>query len=199
MLDISLTTFVDFVIKTGTPRLTAIKRAKKQYIEGYSPATDYWRALREAIVELHIKNSKKASLDRVLKKVSMSKAGNYSKCIEAYKRWLGNKRIKWIGCTTSVWSEESLSVRVNPELGLKIDDTKYFVKLYFKAGKPSKQKIDTILYLIQTKLPERYKYVTPAVLDVQRSKLFCPTREITGIDALLAGEASAFVTMWDKV
>jgi len=39
--EISLTTFVDFVIASGTPRLTCVRNAKKQYGEYYQPAFDY--------------------------------------------------------------------------------------------------------------------------------------------------------------
>jgi hypothetical protein len=37
------------------------------------------------------------------------------------------------------------------------------------------------------------------VLDVKRSKLFVPTREISDLDALLHGEAAALVGIWERL
>jgi len=50
---ISLTTFVDFVIKSGTPRITYVRKTKQLYGQGYSPARDFWKPLRDRIVEMH--------------------------------------------------------------------------------------------------------------------------------------------------
>ena len=131
--------------------------------------------------------------------IPSSKEFNYIKCIESYKRWLGRKSIEWIGCSQVTWDFDALAVKVNPELGLKINGTNHIIKLYCKADAPSKARIDTILYLIKSTLPRRQRSFTPAVLDVQRGRLFVPTRDIPNIDVLLSGEASAFTTMWNQV
>ena len=41
MPDISLTQFVDFVIKAGSPKLTAVRQIMTT---SYSPASDFWKA-----------------------------------------------------------------------------------------------------------------------------------------------------------
>lgn len=53
MPDISLTDFVDFVIKMGTPKLTKVKAVKNR--EEYEPAKDYWRQLRKGLQSFHKK------------------------------------------------------------------------------------------------------------------------------------------------
>jgi hypothetical protein len=40
MIDVSLTEFVDFVSKTGTPKLTVVRNVKKRHAEEYDPQTD---------------------------------------------------------------------------------------------------------------------------------------------------------------
>jgi len=53
MPEISLTKFVDFVIKSGTPKMTQVRAIKKRRVDGYDPSHDYYRKLRDGIVELH--------------------------------------------------------------------------------------------------------------------------------------------------
>ena len=45
MPEISLTDFVDFVIKAGSPKLTKVRELVNR--GGYSPAFDFWKTLRE--------------------------------------------------------------------------------------------------------------------------------------------------------
>lgn len=49
-IEISLTDFVDFVCKSGSAKLTQVKKVK--YRDDYSPATDFYKALREGIIQI---------------------------------------------------------------------------------------------------------------------------------------------------
>ena len=49
-MEISITTFVNFVLANGPRRLTEVKRAKALYDADYSPARDFYKPLREIIV-----------------------------------------------------------------------------------------------------------------------------------------------------
>lgn len=134
-----MTTFVDFVIKSGTTKLTTVKQAKKAYSFAYDPARDWWKRLRDAIIEMHQKNKNVKILDSILMIQKPLKQSSYSKSIYGYKKWVGKKKIEWIGIDNSHWEYGDLTVRVNPELGLKIDGTNYMLKLYFKGEAPSKK------------------------------------------------------------
>ncbi len=114
MPEISLTTFVDFVIASGTPRITAVRKAKDLYDQDYNPAFDYWKNLRETIINLHKNGRPKSVLDDLLAEVSPRKEFNYRRCVESYKRWLGRKSIEWIGCSQVTWDFDTLAVKVNP-------------------------------------------------------------------------------------
>ena len=200
MLEISLTTFIDFVSKSGAARLTYIRRAKGLYGQEYKPAFDFWKPLRDAIIEMHRQNLPKSSLNAVLDRVSdRKKVDLYPSRIRAYKRWVGRKRISWIGCHPELWRHRSLAVRVNPELGIRVNGVDYLIKLYFKEEPLSKYRVDTMLFLIQSTYSESYPDAKPGILDVPRGKLIEPSRDISGIDALLEGEAAAFIEIWDRV
>lgn len=50
-IEISLTDFVDFVCKSGTAKLTKVRQIKER--DDYSPKTDFYKALREGVIENH--------------------------------------------------------------------------------------------------------------------------------------------------
>ena len=51
MPQISLTDFVDVVAKAGRPKATKVRQVKERH--AYEPAFDFYKSLREHIVENH--------------------------------------------------------------------------------------------------------------------------------------------------
>jgi hypothetical protein len=197
---ISLTTFVDFVLASGTPRLTCIRNAKAMYSTEYHPPFDFYKQLREFIIEMHSAGKPASALDRfVVSNANAKKAATYRECVASYKKLMGSRPIEWTGSEAAKWEIGDLSVKVNPELGLRIDGVNHVVKLYFKQPQPSKLRLETMLHLLEKVLPKNNKPAIPAILDVPRGKLIVPTVRVNGLDALLAGEAAAFVAMWRAV
>ena len=70
MIQISLTSFVDFVSKSGTPKVTVVQNVITQLREGYDPVKDFWKTLRDAIVEMHRHKKPKSDLDMTLKRLT---------------------------------------------------------------------------------------------------------------------------------
>jgi len=152
MPEISLTDFVDFVVKAGTPKLTKVRQVKDR--GDYDPATDFWRPLREAITNFHQQGgTDKRQLDRVLTAVTdRKKSGRYASAVHSYKKFLGRKQTTWFDPPRDVWSNAGLDVRVNPELGVIINGTRHATKLYFKDDKPDKRKFDVVLAIMEEAL-----------------------------------------------
>ena len=94
MIKISLTDFVDFVISSGTPKLTKVRQLKRR--GEYRPAFDYWKNLRDEIIDFHKRNmNDKSRLDEVLESVvDEKKIGGYKECLRGYKRFIGKKKYK---------------------------------------------------------------------------------------------------------
>ena len=194
---VTLTTFLDFVSATGPARITVVRKARQDYERGYAPARDYYRQLRLGIVEMHQSARTRRHLDDLLPTVSANKTGIYEAAINGYAQWMGRKQLHWAGAPPNgTWSVAELGVMVNPELLVTIEGSLHLIKLYFKATELSKAKVDEVLFLLQTLAPQG---ATVGVLDVRRAKLYTPTRDIPGMDALLLGEAAALVTMWRAV
>jgi hypothetical protein len=199
-IDVSLTDFVDFALSSGTPKLTKVATLKKR--GDYHPALDFWRPLREGIVEYHESNAgDPKSLDTFVtgmsdpKKVKPAQA-----CVKGYKRFLGKKTFKWFAPVSAGWGPAGMRVRVNPEVGARINDVPHLLKLYFKAEALSKRKVDMVLLLMHEALKGGApKGAVMGIVDVPRGKLFTaelPNRALLG---LLMGEAMSFKTIWESL
>jgi hypothetical protein len=200
MASISLTHFVDFVSKAGTPKLTVVKNAKQQLANGYDPATDFYRAILDGIVEMHKGGQPKTALDSVMKGLSdKKKVTAYPPIVKGYKKFLGTKLVTWFEPPRDEWTHGGLAVSVNPELGLKIDGVQHVIKLYFKAEKLAKLRIDIATQLMDLVLGVSQKPLVFGVLDVRNSKLFTSSGVNEGLIALLQGEALSFAQIYASV
>jgi hypothetical protein len=197
MIGISMTTFVDFVAATGPGRLTVARNAKQSYEEGYDPRTDYWRLLRKAIAKAVEKGYDRNALERELDGVTdPKKLANYRQCASAFNGWARKQKPASMKPRKKPWSSGELKVAVNPELCGEVGGQVHAIKLYLRADPLSKARSDVALALLRESFGKR---TTVGVLDVKRSKLFVPTREIAGLDALLHGEAAALVGIWERL
>ena len=200
MIQISMTEFVDFVTKAGPPRLTVVKHVKKRHKEKYDPKTDFYKKLRDGIVQHHKAAKPKSALDALAKGVTdKNKVKAYPAIVQGYKKFLGNKQLKWVAPKKAAWVHGALGVSVNPEVGLIINGKPHLIKLYFKADKLTKIQLQAILHLMQLELGSTKKPVTLGVLEVRRGKLHVAGPLDAGLNAYVEGEAEAFASMYKAV
>lgn len=199
MINISLTDFIDYVSKVGSSKFSKVNQIFSR--DEYHPAFDFWKLLREGIIEFHEQNKNKAELDKILNQLTDKKKINrYPTLINSYKSFLGRKKIEWFEPPSKDWKKDDLEIKLNPELGLDINGKLYVIKLYFKADKLSQMKADLILLLMNAKLKKGdFKEVTFAVLDVERKKLFEKTKLNGTHLPLLEGEALSFINIWNSL
>ena len=193
MPTISLTTFIDFVSKSGTPKMTVVRNAKAQ--EGnYRPSTDFWRYLRERIIEYH------DFIDGALVLVSdRNRLNNFPSAIAQYKKFLGNKSLTWFAPSRIDWSNGNLDIRINPELGLEWGSNKHIIKLYFKKEPLSKTRADLVTTLLQNTLPHDPTIYDYCLLDIQANKLYSSNGAPPNLMPLLVGEALSFGNIWPSL
>lgn len=195
-VDITLTTFIDFVFASGTAKITCVRGAKKLYDQPYGPEKDFWRILRMGIIEMHQSEAKPATLDGILQSLrDPRKQHLYPGCIEGYRQWLGRRNAKWMGAKAASWICDDLVVNVNPELGLDLNGRQHIIKLYFKKEPLTKRRVQAILHLLQTAAKDDHNAIK-GILDVPRSRFISYENSTVGIEALLHGEARSFATMW---
>lgn len=201
MPEISLTSFVDFVSKSGRSKLTVLRKTKKQIEDGYGPEKDFYKRLREALVEMHRASGTINDVSSILPVLTdQKKMALYPKLIDGYRRWSGRKGAEWFEPDHTVWRYDKLGVRINPELGLAIKGIPHLIKLYFKQEPLSKSRIDVITHLMSVACAQRAPQgCVMGVLDVRQSKLIRPTVPIEGLDTMLRAEAAYWITAWDDV
>jgi len=196
---ISLTDFVSVVSASGTPKATRVANAKNR--GPYNPAFDFYKPLRDRIVETHKNGNPRTSLNKIL--VSLSdpkKQSAYPEIISGYAKWWGKKTLQWISPPSAVFSAHGVDVSINPEVGLEIQQIPHLVKLHFKAEKLSKRRVDLITTLMETALAPRCQTQTVmGVLDVRRSKLFTFGPGVPHISGVIDAELAYVAALWPKV
>ena len=116
MPEVSLTTFVDFVAKAGTPKLTVVRNCKNK--GAYDPKTDFYKPIREEIVRMHSTGLTVAALSALLRRLTDDKKKTaYPDIVKGYRKFIGTKKVTWFRPPHDQWSHGGLNVVVNPELG----------------------------------------------------------------------------------
>jgi len=194
---ISLTDFVDIVVKSGTPKATKVVQIKQR--QDYEPAADFYKPLREFIVGTHRKGGSRFVPAEVLAPLTdPKKLANYPAAVDGYLRWWGSKHLSWFEPPTGVFSGHGVDVAVNPELGLVVNGVPHVIKLYFKADPLSKLRVDIVTHLMEVALGSRPADAkSMAVLDVRRAKLVCSATPSPRVHAALTAELAYVAALWE--
>lgn len=197
---LSLTELVDVVCKSGWRKARQVVTIKSRSLEEYTPAKDFYKQLRGAVVTLHKSQRSKEQLDAVLFAVSdRTRRARYTQLIASYKKWLGRKKVEWFQPPTGVYSYAGVTVSINPELGLDINGCRYIIKLYFKRDPLEKQSAELIVTLMKEQLASS-DCDEFAVLDVQRGKLFCGTERSSAVLISMVNAELAYVAnLWSSL
>lgn len=198
---LSLTDFIDIVAKSGSPKATKVTQVKTR--PDYDPAFDFYKPIRDKIIEIHEYDFPKKALFSFLSTITdHKKLQNYPRILEGYKKWWGRKELVWFKPPNNIFTDQNIGIMINPELGLSINNHKrYIIKLYLKSEKLTKFKVEVINYLMQVSLSNQCKNgEIMAVLDVRQSKIFEATTSFDNtIKALLSAELAYIANLWDNV
>jgi hypothetical protein len=189
-MKISMSSFLDFVSKSGAPKTTVVKVAK-------DPSTpyDYWMPLKNGIANLQSTGGDPDSLDEILNGIPQDRLANFQVCIDAFKKWHKGRAFgPWKPRPARVWKSGELEVSVVPDLHQSIDGIDRLTKLYFSAPAFTPARAIAALHLIGTTAPA---CGIPTVLEVRKGKIheFKP-EVLSAQEALLQGEAETFVRIW---
>lgn len=196
-MEIPLTSFIDFVIKSGSPKMTAAENIKKNLNIPYDPITDYYKRFREGVQEMHKSNRSKTELLDIIGALPDSKFENYNTMAAGYQKFLGKKEYTWIEPMRNTWRHNNIEVTINPEVGLKLGDDSLLVKLYLKADKPSKDRVASILALMKNAIQsEDWKY---CLLDVRNATIYTYDTKMDRLLPLVAGEADSLSLILSKI
>jgi hypothetical protein len=192
---ISMTYFVDFVLKAGTPKLTGVREFKERKDELY---TDFYRQIREAMVDMHRTGKPDKVLDDFLKAQTDERRRRIYPCVAAgYRKFLASAAMTWFDPPAGIYRLGELEINVNPELGLVIDGKPHVIKMYFRGEPLSAKRMTVILNLLMNGL----EGIAPpgtifGVLDVRNARLHTFKAPNPRLNLLLRGEAASFATIY---
>jgi hypothetical protein len=198
---ISLTDFVDFVAASGIPKMTKVREIKHR--PPYERPFDYWRILRQGIEDFHIQKhkDKKKYFDDLLEAMKNgAKCEGYRPLVANYKGYLGKKSFVVVPRTRHMsWKRGELTVRVNPELRVNVNEKPHLIKLYFKSLPLSSSKVQIILLLMKRATPRLEEPVLYCLNDVHHNKQYVNENPNDDLLPLLYGEADSFQTIWNNI
>jgi len=199
MPKLSLTDFVDVVLKSGTPKATKIVQVKER--PDYHPALDYYKKLRDRVIETHSEGKDKAFLSNLIPEIDdQKKIQNYVDIVGAYKKWWGRKQLEWFDPPNKHFSHNGIDVMVNPELGLRINGEPHLIKLYFKPDPLRKNRTEIITHLMAKCLSDEVEVGTKmSILDIRSANLISPTVPIASLDAMLMAELAYIAALWPAI
>lgn len=193
MNSFSFGSFVDFVLTSGTGKITQVRHLKQGRDELFS---DLYRPLREAIVDMHSKGLDTVVLDTLAETaIDPRERRIFPKLVGGYKKFLWQGKMTWFEPPMRDYPLGQISVRVNPEVGLLIDGRPHVIKLYFRGDPLSPQRTMVSNQLLANALSSTWPGTGFAVLDVRRARLF-PYRPKPEIGLLLKAEAASLSTLY---
>lgn len=198
---ISLTEFIDFVMKSGPSKMTKVKKVIQMRSNIYEPFKDFYKPIRDKIVSLHKNGLDKRELRKMLEELrDEKKINNYPSLVDGYIRFLGRKEISWFQPPSNKMKKGELNISINPELGLVIKRTRFIVKLYFKQEPLDKHHADICLTIMKNSLLKGdNKNDKFAILDVARGKFYTTDKLKKDYLPLVEGEALSFLSMWNNL
>ena len=194
METVPLASFVDFVLKVGAPKLAVVRDLK---LHRYDHLTDFYRPLREAIVEMHEKGRPPEALDALVEAMTDERKRRiFPDAIAGYRAFLGAHRIAWSTPPRAVLPMDVVEIAVAPELGFEIDGVPHVVKTYFQSEPLAQKRVDLTLALMAAALEKARPRAVFAMLDVPTARLrLIQTPPDEQLFLLLRGEAAAFASI----
>lgn len=176
--------------------LTHVERVLERREQGYSPASDFYRPLRQGIVRYHKGRIDFEDLiERMRTLGSSTQRLHLPDAAESYRKFLETHDVRWVeNARKEIWMCGDLEVRVNPELCVEVDGVECLQKLYFKQERLDRHRLGTIFELFRESFDERC-----GVLDVRRGTLYLQDEACKRFRPLLIGEAHSFALVAEEL
>jgi hypothetical protein len=199
MTYLALTDFLDVVSKSGSPKATKVREIKNR--GPYTPATDFYKPLREGLVDIHQSAKAKSSVQGILLKVNdKKKHANYQTALDGYEKWWGSKNFTWFAPPAGSYAKNGFELSINPELGLEYNGKCHVIKLYMKDVQLTKLRTDLITALMTHVLGQSVQSnVMMSVLDVRQSKLIVGTGNVASLMPMVDAEIAYIAALWPSV
>ena len=184
--------------RTGKPRVTKVRNIK--HADKYSPATDFYKPLRERIITTHKSGTSKGALKGLLLGVrDKRKVANYPLAIAGYDAWWGTHTLKWFDPPKGKYSKYGFDISVNPELGLEIDGSPHVIKLYLNTDPLPAHRAELIGALMTKVVGTFAPSAQLGALDVRRSMLVSASASTAAAMSTVDSVLADIATIWPTV
>lgn len=199
MSEIGYDSFTDYILKKEKQKKKFVQSIKTR--GAYSPERDYYLPFRRSVKRVCKKNDDLSKLDEMHSKLSdPRKKSGYTILIKNIKEFLQSKDYSWIDLDKATLFYGKLAISVNPELGLEIGNTKYFIKLYLKKPKITIEKINLLKKIMQDAYTNVDENIHVAIFDVRRGNFYSvPSQQSVGLTYDLDKEASNWCETWEEL
>ena len=196
MIDITLTDFLNIVQSTGMTKLSKIRKIKTRE---YSPASDYYKSLREAIIAVLSSGSDPAGILPTAYAAHQTRQQNYKEIANNFIKWISTKKgWEWVNPPRGNFGNTTIEIKVNPELAF-IDKggNTHVIKLHFNKEQISKGKLDVAGCVFSTSLtPSCSANTSFYFLDLHQGQLFS-VKHTSGVDVFLHAELEYIKSIWE--
>ena len=158
--------------------VTEKARKRKKYVstivnkEPYSHITDFYLKLRRNLVSIIKKNKSLTDLNDILKNLNPQKQVHYETLIDQIQNFMQGIKYSWVEPPKNTIEYSGLLLKVNPEIGLKINNETLFIKLYFKKSPINGMKVKVMQKIMQDALQSDFPETKVAILDIRRGILY---------------------------
>lgn len=199
----TLLTFGRYVASTGPARATIVGglRRARQTGAGFNPHAQFIKALK---ADLQFRTrGEHGSLAAVADAVAPRWRPLYSVLRGGAERYLASlgdpARVEPAQIHDALAVIGGLTVRVNPQLGLRYDDGRAeAVRLYFDQQPPDEQLVIATLHLMGRHMAQILPHAAPVLVDLRRGETHRPDPAVRAddVERWLTGEAAAFGAIW---
>jgi len=199
MKKITYGSFAEYILKKDKSKMRFVRNFKER--KAYSVEKDFYKPLRDCILKICKQNKSIDELDNMHNKLSDArKKVCYAPTINGFKDFLQGRKYKWVNPERVILNYSDLDVIVNPELGLEIGNTLYFIKLHLNKERIPKEKVDLLMKIMQDSYKDSNKNIMVAVLDVRNGFFYTANIESDlKIPYKLDIEAQNWIETWNNL
>lgn len=196
-----MTNFTDFALAGGIPKVTLLSEFKRHQ---HDKVTDFYRPIRETIVDVHRRRLDGASafgelMDRM---TDLRTVKIFPAIIEGHTQFVdANRPLTWFKPASAMFpAGPGVAIAINPEVGLTINGLPHHVKLYLRSETLTQKRVDLTVALMSNLATKKNEKL--AVLDVRNAALhyLSPKGASAGgwrrLTALVAIEAAGYAAGW---
>lgn len=161
--------FANFVTEKPQKRKKYVSKIVNK--EPYVFYKDFYLTLRTKLISLIKNNQSLVDLKDILKKLNPKKYIHYELLIDQIQDFMQGINYTWVEPPKNTIEYSGLLLKVNPEIGLKINGKILFIKMYFKQAPIDKAKVKVMQKIMQDSLMNEFPYAEVAILDIRRGFL----------------------------